>query len=261
MYVFTSAIFFLVFFIVVDPRGAFKITIDDPLSNKERVDLAKELEAKIKKSGADTSFLEKKLERLKDTTRPVNNSELLGLQTKHKTFAEYDSLQKTLSPEARDGWFDRLMVKKIQLNKEFQESPEGAGLKWAEIFLHKLPYLLFVSLPLFALILKLLYVRRKEFFYADHAIFSIHHYIFSFILLLLFFLVSSLYNRMGWGVFRVSGIILFILWPIYLYIALFNFYKQGWFKTFVKFVLINMLGLISLVLLFVIFFFITVLMV
>jgi len=68
--------------------------------------------------------------------------------------------------------------------------------EWIELFLHKLPYLLFISLPIFALILKLLNIRRRrEFYYADHAIFSIYHYIFSFILLLILFLISTLYDK------------------------------------------------------------------
>jgi hypothetical protein len=203
---------------------------------------------------------------LKDTTTPVSFAILDSLEKNKslsndpKTLAEYDSMQKTLPPEKRDGWFSRMMARKFKYNKELQDNPSSMLAQWSELFLHKLPYLLFVSLPLFALILKLLNIRRrKEFYYADHAIFSIHHYIFSFILLLILFLIVTIYNRTGWGVFRGIEVMLLIVWPVYLYIGMLNFYRQGWFKTFIKFLLLNMFGFFSLLILFVLFFLITVL--
>ena len=55
-------------------------------------------------------------------------------------------------------------------------------------FLHMLPYILFVSLPLYALFLKLLYIRkRKQFYYVDHGLFLIHLYIFTFLVCCCFF--------------------------------------------------------------------------
>jgi len=268
MYVFTSAIFFLVFFMVVDPKSLVRVNNNNntALDNKARLEMIKDLEKEYKKSEADTGVLFKKLERLKDTTKPVSFAILEGLEKNNslnktpKTFAEYDSLQRTLPTGKRQGWLSRMVAKKFKYNQELRDNPSGTLAQWAELFLHKLPYLLFISLPIFAFILNLLYIRRrKEFYYADHAIFSIHHYIFSFILLLTLFLFLTIYNGTGWGVFRIMEVILFILWPVYLYLAMFNFYRQGWFKTFIKFSLLNMFGFISLVILFAIFFLITVL--
>jgi len=265
MYVFTSAIFFLIFFMVVDPKNLVHVNSNVPLNNKARVELMEDLEKEFKKSKADTTILFKKLARLKDTTQPVSFASLDSLEKKDslsnepKTFSEYDSLQRTLPSVKRDGWFSRAIAKKFKYNKELQENPTSMLEQWTELFLHKLPYLLFVSLPLFALILKLLNVRRsKQFYYADHAIFSIHHYIFSFILLLVLFLVVTIYNRTGWGVVKFIEVILFIIWPVYLYIAMLKFYRQGWFKTFIKFILLNMFGFFSLLILFILFFVITI---
>jgi hypothetical protein len=266
MYVFTSAIFFLIFFMVVDPKNIVHIDKNAPVNNKTRLEMIEELQKEYKKSKSDTTILFKKLERLKDTTKPVSLTTLDSLEKKDtltkspKTFAEYDSLQRTLPPGKRDGWFSQMIAKKFEYNKELHDNPSSMLRQWVELFLHKLPYLLFVSLPLFALILKLLYIRRgKEFYYADHAIFSIHHYIFSFILLLILFLFVTIYNRTDWEAFKAMEVILFILWPVHLYIAMLNFYRQGWFKTFIKFLLLNMFGFFSLLILFALFFLITVL--
>jgi hypothetical protein len=264
MYVFTSAIFFLIFFMVVNPKNIIHIK-NTPLNDKGRLELIADLEKEYKKSGADTAVLLKKIERLKNITMPISFSTLDSLEKNDslkktpKTFAEYDSVQRSLPPDKRDGWFSRRIAKKFKYNEELQNNPLGMLAELTELFLHKLPYLLFISLPLFALILKLLNIRRRrEFYYADHAIFSIHHYIFSFILLLILFLVSTLYNKTEWTIFRVIVIILFIAWPVYLYAAILNFYRQGWFKTFVKFTLLNMFGFLSLLILFVLFFLVTI---
>ena len=116
--------------------------------------------------------------------------------------------------------------------------------------MHKMPYMLFLSLPFFALILKSLYARRKNFYYSDHAIFTIYHYILSFILLLVIFSILTLQDRTGWGFLSFLALLCFIAWPVYLLLEMKNFYQQGWVKTIGKFLLLNLLGLIVIILLF-----------
>ena len=269
MYVFTSAIFFLIFFIIYDPEKAIVFNAT-PLTYQQRMDKINDFQNELKKKEKDSAILVKEIELLKDTAKIVTDLDLVktagsGLPLdingrKYRTIAEYDSAQQSLDPAKRDEWFEKLLVKKqIQISTKYKGDPSEVSTSFVEIFLHKLPYLLFVSLPLFALVLKLLYVRRKQFFYADHAIFSIHHYIFSFILLLIIFLVGAIRNKPGFHWVLTIEIGLFIAWPVYLYTAMLNFYKQGWFKTFLKFFLLNMLAFFSLLLLFVIFLFLSIL--
>jgi hypothetical protein len=255
MYVFTSAIFFLIFFMATKPENFFHPTVAKPLTEKQRAAALDDLENEYKKSQSDTVVLLRKIELLKNKNRIVTNEALDSLDIHYKSFEEYDSIQKTKPPSERNGWLNRLAVKKFKIYGSTQKNQMELGLKLTDIFLHKLPYLLFVSLPLFALILRLLYVRRrKEFYYADHAIFSIHHYILSFILLLFCFLLDTIYDLTGFGIFRIILLIfLFGIWPIHLYIAMLNFYKQKWFKTFIKFLFLNLLGFLTVLILFVIF--------
>lgn len=119
--------------------------------------------------------------------------------------------------------------------------------------MHRLPYILFVSLPLFALILKLLYFRHRQLFYVDHGIFTIYHYIFSFILLLVFFSLNKLNNYLNWEFINILGAIIFLSGGFYLYKSMRNFYKQRRAKTVIKFLLLNMAGLVMMVLLFAVF--------
>ncbi|MBO9684943.1 MAG: hypothetical protein J7502_20095 [Flavisolibacter sp.] len=109
-----------------------------------------------------------------------------------------------------------------------------------------------MSLPFFALILKLLYVRRKNFYYSDHAVFTLYHYIFSFILLMAIMGVGQLSDwtgiSLGWVI-----LLLFLVWIGYLLIAMKNFYRQGWRKTIVKFLILDFLGFFVVLFLFMVF--------
>lgn len=177
MYVFTSAIFFLLFFTFFSPKGNFTVSQEVPVSAEERVAYIKELQDGLKKDSTREQ-LKERLERAKDTSRPLLVKDILDIETgkgviqfgsiNYKTVAEYDSLEKLLPPSERDGWFLRLVTKKqIAINNRYRDNPEEAYKKLGNDILHKLPYMLFVSLPLFALILRLVYIRRRKQFFSQ----------------------------------------------------------------------------------------------
>ena len=266
MYVFTSAIFFLVFFSISDPKDAFKIVDDDrPFTIGRRDSLLQEIEKELKKEPENIN-LQKQVTLLKDTSKSVSYVDLLSFDDdytvigtvgyKYKSSEEYDSIQQARPVKERDGWLKALWNKKaIHLNEKYKQEKSLSLEKFSETLLHKLPYLLFVSLPFFALILKLLYIRRrKEFFYADHGIFSIHHYILSFILILFAFLLDKMQDISGWAIWKWLMIFTIAAWPIYLYLAMKRFYRQGKAKTFFKFLLLNIIGLLTLLVLLIFFF-------
>lgn len=262
MYVFTSAVFFLIFFSFIG-SGSLKLNTEMPLTKKAREQMIREL---VEEAGTDTAAsIKAQIALLRDTTRTVTASDLLklsddvdstfinitGAALKFRSVAQYDSVQKLLPPRKKDGWFRRALKKReIELSRQYGSDPTGGIRKFYDGFLHKLPYLLFVSLPLFALFLKLLYIRRKEFFYFDHGVFSIHHYIFSFILLLFVFGFQELYNWLQSGVFNIIAVLLFLSGGFYLYKAMRKFYGQRRAKTIIKFILLNIMGIMSLLVLF-----------
>ena len=261
MYVFTSAVFFLLFFSFFS-SGSLKVSTEAPLTKAQRVSLITELEEEAKTDTAES--IKAQLALLKDTSRTVTTTDLIklagpgstfinvtGAGSKFKSIAQYDSLQKILPADKRDGWLRRtLKTKEIELNQQYGHDPTSGIRKFYDTFLHKLPYLLFISLPLFALFLKLLYIRQKEFFYFDHGIFSIHQYIFSFILLLIVFSFQELYDWLHAGVFNIIAVLLFLSGGFYLYKAMRKFYGQRRAKTIIKFILLNIMGLIGMLVLF-----------
>ena len=270
MYLFTASIFFLIFFSLQNPDKTIHLGLDQPLTNAQRDSVRNDIQRELKAAPIDVN-LKKQLEILSDTTRQVTGTDLLpftdkqgplnlsGEGYKYKNAAEYDSIQHGLAKAERDRWFtSRLIKTEIKINGDFRKDPKGTLAGILNTFLHRLPYLLFVSLPFFALILKLLYVRRKQYYYADHIIFTLHHYIFSFLFFLIVFGINELQTLTHWNIWNILMTIVIIAWPVYLYAAMKKFYRQGWFKTLVKFILLNILALIILLILFLIFFFFSV---
>jgi len=95
------------------------------------------------------------------------------------------------------------------------------------------PIFMFLLLPLFAFLLKLLYIRRGK-LYVQHLIFALHVHalfflVFSVVTALLLTEISALHTAAGWLSFTPFA---------YLYIAMQHVYKQGWIKTGMKLVLL-----------------------
>ena len=264
MYMFTSAIFFLLFFSLFKPGDAVDNANLKTLNAKERADYLVTLQ---KRQFNDTSnkLWPEAIALIKDTTRPFTAKDLANYEIKkgimirftdkeYKSFEEYDSTEQTLPPSKRDGWLLRRFVKlDISITNKYRENPQEAANRLVEGFFHRLPYLLFVSLPLFALILKLVYIRRKQFYLADHGVFTIHLYVFSFIILMVAFGLDKLQKLTGSGFLDTLKSFFILGLFFYLFIAMHNFYKQGWGKTFLKFIIVTLISVIMMLLLFAIF--------
>ncbi len=124
--------------------------------------------------------------------------------------------------------------------------------------MHHFPQMLFVSLPVVALFLKLLYIRKKKFYYVSHAIFTIHLYIFIFIILLFEIGILQLENLYKWNGFNVINNLLLLTIFFYLYKAMRHFYEQRRLKIIVKYIALLFSFLFLIVFLFLSFGFISI---
>jgi hypothetical protein len=262
MYVFTSAVFFLLFFSVFKIGNSITIKTNDPVDVDEREEAITVIKELLEKDSTDL-VLKQSLQTLMDTSRPLTheetrkllNSNYRMIQTGGRNYRnthEYDSIQAALPKSERDGWLGRRINRKIiQVNEKYSGNPDEAAKKLGESVLHRLPYMLFISLPLFALILRLVYIRRRKlFFFADHGVFTIHLYVFTFLLMMAIFGVSELEKLTGISDLDYLIVVLVLLLLFYLYRAMLNFYKQGKLKTFVKFLIVLLLSLVMMMVLF-----------
>ncbi len=259
MYVFSSAIFFLLFFSVFKPVVVGH-PMDTPIPNEKRAAYVEKLQTQLSKDTGNLELLAK-LAKAKDSSRVLterdtttfdpNETIISFSEENYRTWSEFDSSQKVLPKKERYGWFMRRLIKKqIEINTKYWDRPDEALEKFVKSLLHRLPYMLFISLPLFALILKLVYIRRKQFYYADHGVFTIHLYIFTFMTLLLIMSIERLEKILNRQVFGYIIALLVLGLFAYLYMAMRRFYGQGRFKTFVKFLIVLVLSIVMMAVLF-----------
>ncbi len=123
-----------------------------------------------------------------------------------------------------EGFFDRLLVRQeLRLTKR--------GENFGVYLLGNASWMMFLMMPLLALVLKLLYIRRG-FYFVEHLVFSFHTHSFYFLMFIAMILLGPLR----------PGLILPLLsiWlMVYLYLAMRRVYRQGRIKTFVKYFLLN----------------------
>ena len=248
MYLFISAVFFLLYanrFVSHDDLIKEKTHTSSDTSKKQKSTVV----SGIRKL---TDSLDATMEGPEDHKLVIlaNGDTITGKERDHFTpanLASYDSFQRLLPKADRNtGWGDAFMRKTIQFQSSSKESRKEMQHRMLAHFFHSIPYMLFVMLPLLALLFKLLYIRRKQFYYVSHGIFIIHYFCFTFIALLLIMYA----NRFGVAG-HVIAVILQLCVLVYLYIAMLKFYKQGWFKTLVKFMLAYFISLIILIVLFI----------
>ena len=100
-----------------------------------------------------------------------------------------------------------------------------------------LPYMMLCCIPLFALVLKVLYVRKRV-FYIDHLVYALHIHSFAYLAIMLILLITIGLNRSIPGVF--AGWIIAALWITFaaqIFLSIRRVYRQGWFFTVFKFFL------------------------
>ena len=149
----------------------------------------------------------------------------------YKSVESYDSSENAKPKADRDGWLKRrIVIRGIELNSRFGKDGNSFGKEFGKAFTDNFSKVLFFLLPVFALVLKMLYIR-KDYFYSEHLVFSIYYYNFFYLAGSLQMLLN-LIPQMSW-VPTVIGFWIFF----YLLFAMKRMYQQSWGKTIVKFFL------------------------
>lgn len=274
MYVFISAFFFLFFFSVINPSfetgkeepeqltyGNLKPRLQGKINDLQKNIKDKDYSVVTKKRMENqVQLLQQDLQTLtRDTAHlsELNFYKVKGLTSifgQYKDVAQYDSEQNALPQKQRKSWPERMIIRKsINLQSKYNYNGNELLQSLLEKFRHSFPQLLFVSLPLFALLLKLLYIRRKRFYYVDHVIYTVHLYCAMFILLFIILGLSQLqdFKYMHWLKWLGDCLVIFAFW--YQYKSLRNFYDQGRLKTVVKYLSLLLMSTVVMSLLFLVF--------
>jgi ABC-type multidrug transport system fused ATPase/permease subunit len=263
MYLFTSFIFFLVFFSVFHFNDNQFKKVNFSLQGKtlQQIDSLPPAEfsdfTKLLNDGVPMT--REQFKHYRDSTKDNATIHFFdnGDMERYHNKEQYDSA--IAKDSIKPGWFKRhLAYKQIELTEKYRNQGDKFLSDFFESIMHHFPQMLFVSLPFVALLLRLLYIRQKKFYYVSHAIFTIHFYIFVFIAMLFEIGIQQLekLGRLSW-LSIVSNLLTFVI-LFYLYKAMRNFYEQRRLKTIVKYMLFLFSFFILIVILFAAFGFISI---
>jgi hypothetical protein len=224
MYVFTSALFFFIFY-------SFMVNIPDAV-----------------KGIADGSGMN-----IEDSTslNIISIESDSSLRRKFTTPEDYIHYQNSLPKEKRDGTITRIFkVSEIKINKRILEDGTEAFQQIIQSFLKNFPKLLLLSLPLMALILKLIFYRKKSYTYVSHLVFLLHLYIFTLVALLINYAFIQLNSWTSWSIFNWLAIIT-QLWILYYgYRSMYNLYQYSKWKARLQYLTFLFSGFLILTFLF-----------
>lgn len=127
----------------------------------------------------------------------------------------------------KPGWASELKAR----TKQAQADPD----RFKQTFFTHLSRALFLLMPMFALLLFLLHLRRGTLF-IEHLVLSLHYHAFSFLVILALMGLALLPGE-GWGTW--PGLVIFCLPPVYLALALQRLHHRGWFRSILKAVVVS----------------------
>ena len=145
-----------------------------------------------------------------------------------RPFLVFDENEKSSTPFER--WLE------ARAKEKMGEHGTKMGLFITTLF-SNLPYMMLCCIPLFAFVLKILYVRRRI-FYIDHLIYALHIHTFFYTAVMLIVLATMGLNRTIPGTF--AGWIIAALWITFIaqiFLSIRRVYRQGWFISAFKFFL------------------------
>src|SRR6267142_2579339 len=143
-----------------------------------------------------------------------------------RPFVVFDADTKSSTPFER--WLE------TRAKEKMGEHGTKMGLLIATLF-SNLPYMMFCCIPLFAFVLKILYLRR-HIFYIDHLIYALHIHAFFYTAIMLIVLATIGLNRVAPG--ALAGWLIVLLWIAFvtqIFLSIRYVYRQGWFFSLFKF--------------------------
>jgi len=190
---------------------------------------------------ARKKILEEVEKEAKDTTKiKGNNNDItfkFGGETRLDDFAEYakkypdskiDVALDSLGYEKN--FTNRFLFTKAKSLYTISKSEESREQFFSQVLSYG-SIALFIFLPFFTLFLRFFYIRRK-YTYVDHLIFVFH-------VQTVFFMLFTIFLILRLCTLKPEIWVFIVLFLLYLIIAMKKFYQQGYFKTFMKFLLLN----------------------
>jgi len=217
MYVFTSALFFVLL------NTVFHEDAPTAKSTTNR-------KAFVYEPGADSIAIINN-----DTlTKPASDS------IKYKSVAAYRKAQQQLPDAEKDSWIEQVIEeRRIQRLEKYNWNTKQADDAFWKDLSNGISKMMFVLLPLIALLFKLFY-RRHNYYYVQHLIFNVHLFIGYYIILIIIntlITIAAIDKMLAWV--DAVAVIPIVYLIYYGYKSMRNFYGQSRRKTLLKYFLIG----------------------
>jgi hypothetical protein len=198
MYIFISVVYFLVIF----QTGHKVVDLDNnqgKTATKTEQNKPGSINIAYKRPGAQTGGV-------------MGKSKVFSVHG-DTTIKQYTDDQAKLPPKQRDGWFDRIMSERfIGYNEKYGKL---AAEEFSEDIQHNIPKMMFVVLPIVALMLAITF-RKNNKFYVEHLIYTLHLHCFIFLFVAILVLLEIPFpdnsNFTQW-LGLLAGV--YIVWYIY----------------------------------------------
>lgn len=227
LYLIVSVVyFFLLSLVATDVTETFS-DAKDALSSNDQVKLSQAMDSievamnrEVEIDSTSNDLIQISLD--EDST---NNSNLVNVWSQYqklKKSSDYSTneMVQILTIEEYSWWEIILIRQFVRIDNSDMTSITAYLIKNASI-------MMFVLLPIFALVLKIIYIRRKHFLYFHHLIHGIHLHTFAFFI---FSLISLL--NLVWGI-DIQSLAL-LLFGVYIFFSFKRVYNQGYMKTISK---------------------------
>jgi len=156
-----------------------------------------------------------------------------GAKDQKKEFGKIDERPFVVFDDAKSTTpFERWI--EARAKEKMGEKGTKMGLFISTLF-SNLPYMMLCCIPLFAFVLKVLYVRRRI-FYIDHLIYALHIHSFFYTGIMLIVLATIGLNRVAPG--DITGLLITLFWIAFvtqIFLSIRYVYRQGWFFSIFKF--------------------------
>ncbi|MCF6130205.1 DUF3667 domain-containing protein [Flavobacterium sp. AS60] len=264
LYIFISFVTF--FLIAIFPTNTDNLMNSDqtttvPVTDKNGVVKDSVIAAKVVKL-SEILKADEEAQKKKHLTNEQQNENFLNFG--YKNVKELDSLQKYGPAEDKLSDFEYNIVKKTLIVKA-KNTKEEMMQKFLEESQRNIPKVLFIYMPLFALMLWLFH-GKKRWYYFDHGIFTLHYFSFLLLTILLIFIFNKIMDCFVENAFTdfISGFgkaISFIWFFYYFFPAHHRFYGETRVISFLKSIallFINIILIIILLLVFIVYTFINI---
>ncbi len=249
MFVFTTAAFFLIYFLLHRPNDDAKLAQMEALglNTTERLIIDSAARTTDQHFREQSSTALNIISGLKKTHagRPAD----IIVEDLPGSYAQYVDEQNRLPEHKKDNWLIRKFKEKRYRKKqqgEIKHYYTNESLR--QHLLKSTPQILFFTIPVIALFLKLMYSRSKhKYVYTNHLIFLIHTVVALYLILIFYYLFQFLNGLYSVKLFEWTSDLFGVIAFCYPAVAMYNFYRQSLMKTVAKYLLLFTFSIVNLI--------------